>query len=164
MFSSATQPGQFISFTYMPPNKNRWRVRRGTVQPPSNPHKQVMVLHPNWQGTMHGIDLNRVTPAEVQVLKAIMDPKNKEEFDRTGQLPKGAPTYPLIMDVFRRLDPIQLVKSPLAFYGQFVKPFIRDHDCYRRYFPQFMSGITVLREGQVKGTVFSGPKPLFKKI
>lgn len=160
-FGSATQPGQFIRFTYM---VHRAPVRPGSIAPPpSDPRKEVMVLNPNWNGKMHGIDLRRVTPAEVQVLRAIMDPKNKQAFDQTGQLPQGAPTYPLIIDVFRRMDPQQLIRNPLAFYGQFVKPFIRDKDCYRQYWHQYMSGIQVIRESQVRGAVFN-PKPLFKKI
>lgn len=162
VFSSATQPGQFIRFTYMPPRPQA-RKKFGVPQPPSDPHKEVMVLNPSWNNKLHGIDLARITPAEVQVLRAIMDPKNKQHFDQTGQLPQGAPTYPLITDVFRRMDPVQLIKNPLAFYGQFVKPFIRDHDAYRQYWPQYMSGITVIKESQVRGAVFN-PKPLFRKI
>jgi hypothetical protein len=160
-FGSATQPGQFVRFTYMPPRPKPSKF--GVPRPPSDPRKEVMVLNPNWQGKMHAIDLHRVTPAETQVLRAIMDPKNKQEFDATGQLPKGAPTYPLIMDVFRRMDPTQMIRNPMAFYSQFVKPFIRDKDCYRQYFHQYMSGITVIRESQVRGAVFN-PKPLFRKI
>lgn len=161
-FGSSTQPGQFIRFTYTPPGA-RQRPKFGVPQPPSDPHKEVMVLNPSWQNKMHGIDLKRVTPAEVQVLRAIMDPKNKQEFDRTGQLPEGAPTYPLVMDVFRRMDPTQLVRNPMAFYSQFVKPFMRDKDAYRQYFHSFMSGIQVIKESQVRGAVFN-PKPLFRKM
>lgn len=160
-FGSVTQPGQFIRFTYMPPRQKPRRF--GLVAPPSDPSKEVMVLNPSWQNKMHGIDLKRITPAEVQVLRAIMEPKNKQHYDQTGQLPQGVPTYPLIIDVFRRMDPTQLIRNPMAFYGQFVKPFIRDKDAYRQYFHAYMSGIQVIRESQVRGAVFN-PKPLFKKV
>lgn len=162
MFGSAAQAGQFIRFTYTPP-RNRVRTKFGVPQQPSDPRKEVMVLNPQFAGKMHAIDLARITPAEVQVLRAIMDPKNKQTFDQTGQLPQGAPTYPLLLDIFRRMDPVQLIRSPMAFYSQFVKPFIRDKDCYRQYFPQYMSGIQVIKESQVRGAVFN-PNPLFKKL
>ena len=162
MFASGLQPGQFVSFTYTPPAVRAPRARGGIQPPPSDPHKQIMVLNPNWQGKVHSLDLKRITPAEVQVLKAVMDPENKRTFDQTGQLPEGAPEYSLVLDVFRRMDPVQLIRNPIAFYAQFVKPFMRDKDAYRQYWPQFMSGLTVITETQVRGGTFN-PKPLFKK-
>ncbi len=161
MFGNILKPGQFVSFTYNPPVRPV-RQRAGMASVKSDPHKQVLILHPSWVGKAHAIDLKRVTPAEVQVLKSIMDPEAKAEFDRTGQLPQGIPHYPLIIDVFRRMNPPEDIKQPISFYQKFVRPFIRDKDCYRTFFPAFISGITVLRESEVRGAVVN-PRPLFHK-
>lgn len=182
----AIEAGQFISFSYNPPKPppKRQYVRKavqqrmpdGTVrsvpgplqqvkpqpEPPKDPHKEVLVLHPNWQGRMHAIDLKRLTPAEAQTLRAIMDPKVKAAVD-AGQWPvDGAPPYPLVRDILHRMDPVELIKNPIGFYQRLVKPFIRNKDVYRQYFPQYISGLQVIKESNVKGQV-TNPKPLFHK-
>jgi len=131
--------------------------------PPSDPNKEVMVIHPNWQGKVHAIDLKRLTPAEVQTLRAVMDPKVKAAVD-AGQWPvEGAPPYPLVKDILMRMDPVELIKNPLAFYTRLVKPFIRNKDVYRQYFPTFVSNVKVVEESKVQGNL-TNPAPLFKKI
>lgn len=179
------EAGQFVRFTYRPPAKpvRSQQPRREVVQQrqpdgslrsvevmrkppppeaPSNPSKEVFVLHPHWNNKVHGLDLARVTPAEQQVLRAIMDPKTAEQV-KAGTWPvEGVPNYPLIRDVCLRMDPTDLIKNPLAFYQRFVKPFIRDKDCYRQYWPNYMYGLQVVQESQVQGPVMN-PKPLFHK-
>lgn len=181
------EAGEFISFTYNPPapppkktgptiKKQIIKQPDGSVKhvnvlvppkaepplPPSDKSKQILVLHPNWQGKVHGIDLSRITPAEVQTLKAVMDPNVKAQID-AGKWPvEGAPPYPLVRDILKRMDPIELIKNPLAFYQRLIKPFIRNKDCYRLYFPQFISGVQVIKESSVQGQVMN-PKPLFHK-
>jgi hypothetical protein len=180
------EPGQFVKFTYRPPAKppKRQYIRKvvpvrqadGSVkqmaqtiavqappEPPSDPSKQAFILHPRWNNKVHAIDLGRVTPAEIQVLQAVMDPKVKEQADQGVWPIEGVPNYPLIRDILRRMDPTQLIKNPIAFYQQFVKPFIRSTDCYRQYWPQYMFGLQVLSETHVAGPM-TNPKPLFKKI
>lgn len=180
-----TQAGSFVKFFYRPPQKPakvqrprpqvvQQRMPDGSLkameipgqpkppEPPSDPHKEAFVLHPNWNGKMHALDLKRVTPAEQQVLRAIMDPATATAV-KGGQWPvEGVPSYPLIRDVLLRMDPTELIKNPLAFYQRFVKPFIRDKDCYRQYFPQYVSGLQVIEESKVVGQV-TNPKPLFHK-
>lgn len=179
------QVGQFVSFTYRPPTKpprNRLVQRTvpqrradGTtinvvktfkepvVEPPSDPSKQAFILHPNWHNKVHAVDLSRVTPAEIQVLHAVMDPNVKAQVDQGVWPIEGVPNYPLIRDILRRMDPVELIKNPLAFYQQLIKPFIRNKDCYRQYWPQYMFGLKVMAESHVQGQV-TNPKPLFKKI
>ncbi len=182
------EAGQFITFMYKPPapepkrqyrtdpakivkgpDGNLVKVPAKTVAvaapppPPSDPNKSVFVLHPNWQNQMHGIDLKRVTPAEVQVLHAIMDPETKIKVD-SGQWPvDGVPPYPLIRDILKRLDPVEEIKNPMSFYARFVKPFIAHKDVYRRYKLQYMFGAQIVRESAVQGAI-TNPRPLFKKI
>lgn len=138
-FGPRFEAGQFIRFNY-----------RGfqTVEP----DKEVMVLHPNWRGQLHGIDLKRLTPAQVDVLHQIMDPETKTKGSRVS----------LVNDILRRMDPVEEIKSPMTFYVKMVKPFLRGVDAYRRYETSRMSGVTILRESQVKGTV-TNVAPLFKK-
>lgn len=150
MIPPTVKPGAFISFSYSPP--------QGLAS--GEPQKEVMVLNPSWQQELHGIDLKRVTPAERMVLQMIMDPKSKEN-------PETIP-YPLVRDVLKRLDPIEVVKSPLQFYQMFVKPFIRNKDVYRKYKHQFIMNVKVIKASEVQGPMrpfvpqAAGFKPLFK--
>jgi hypothetical protein len=177
--------GQFVKFTYRPPPPAPKRIytRKAVPQkqadgsviqvpvmvqtkvappPPSDANKEVFILHPNWNGKMHAIDLGRVTPAEIQVLHAIMDPNVKSQVDAGVWPVEGVPNYPLVRDILRRMDPVQLINNPLAFYQMMVKPFIRNKDCYRQYWPQFVLGLQVIAETHVNGPMIN-PKPLFKK-
>lgn len=180
------EPGQFVKFMYNPPapKPKRPYVRKTVLQkqadgtvaqvqtlsrapapPPEikNKNKEVFVMHPNWGGKIHALDLGRVTPAEIQVLQSVMDPECKTKVD-SGQWPiDGVPNYPLIRDILRRHNPAELIKNPLAFYQSLIKPFMRDKDCYRQYWPQYVSGLTVLAESHVQGPM-TNPAPLFKKI
>ena len=164
------EAGQFITFTYNPPARDL-RKRSGLQTAASlspqvhDSSKEILVLHPNWRNKVHGIDLKRLTPAEGQVLRAIMDPKTKQAID-AGEWPvKGVPSYPLIRDILTRLDPVELIKSPLTFYQQLIKPFIRDKDCYRQYDPHYVFGVKVVLETHVMGpminTAAQFKKPLF---
>jgi hypothetical protein len=168
--------GQFITFNYNPPARDvRKRPGLQTVQglQPLERHdreKSILVLHPMWQNMMHGVDLKRLTPAETQTLKAVMDPKIKAQVDQGVWPVQGCPPYPLIRDILRRFDPTELAKNPVLFYQSLVKPFIRDKDCYRKYNPSYVFGVKVVVETHVQGTVtnprpaFVNPNPLFKKL
>ena len=178
------EAGSFVTFTYKPPAKPpKMRlvqktvmvkgadgitrqvlkaVREPVVEPPSDPNKQVFILHPNWHNKIHGIDLGRVTPAEIQVLHAVMDPNVKAQADAGVWPIEGVPNYPLIRDILRRVNPTELIKNPLAFYQQLIKPFIRNKDCYRQYWPNYAFGLKVMAESHVKGPLIN-PKPLFHK-
>ncbi len=156
------EAGQFITFTYNPPARDV-RQRPGLqTQPISDKTKEVLVLHPNWHGKVQGIDVSRLTPAEGQVLRAIMDPETKRKID-AGEWPmQGVPSYPLIRDILTRLEPVELIKNPMAFYTQLIKPFLRDKDAYRQYFTQYIFGVKVVQESKVQGQV-TNPAPAFGK-
>lgn len=177
--------GQFVSFTYnppVPPPKREYKrvttpVKQpdGSVKqvasmvrntepppPPPDPNKQIFVMHPNWHNKVHGIDIKGLTPAEQQVLHAMMDPKVKAAVD-AGQWPvDGAPPYALLRDILRRTDPTELIKNPMGFYNQLIKPFISGKDVYRQYHTQYMSGLRVIAETKVQGQV-TNPRPLFHR-
>lgn len=176
------EAGQFVTFTYRPPARPPKRPRQvlqsmrqpdGTVKqvmqvvqpkedPPSDPSKYVLILHPSYHGQIHAIDLKRLTPAQVQTLRAVFDPKVKAAVDR-GEWPvEGAPPYPLIRDILRRQEPLELVKNPVAFYQLIVKPFLSGADAYRKYWTNWAYGAKVVEETQVQGKVVN-PRPLFHR-
>lgn len=144
MIGRQFEGGQFIRFTYHGFNTQ-------------DPFKEVLVLNPSWNGKMQGLDLKRMTPAEVEVLRAVMDPASKGKPHR----------LPLVNDILRRLDPLELVSNPIAFWQRFIKPFIHGSDVYRQYWPARMYGIQVMKQSEavshVQNPKSSWNKPLFKK-
>lgn len=141
MIHRPIETGSFVKFTYRSPD--------GT----EDAFKEIFVLHHNWGGKIHGLDLKRMTPAEAEVLRTIMDPETKK------QLPHR---IPLVNDILKRMDPLTEATNPLGFYQRFVKVFIRGKDVYRTYWPQRMLAIQVMEMSQVRGKV-TNPTPLFKK-
>lgn len=136
------EAGSMIRFTYLGENtKDRY--------------KEVFVLHPNWKGKLHALDLKRMTLAQVEVIKAIFDPQYKNGA-------KHHP-YPLVNDILRRMDPAEEIKNPMSFYQKFCKPFLRTAgDVYRTYEHGKMSGVQLMRASTMEGHQFN-PKPLFHK-
>lgn len=144
--------GQVVKFTY----------RQHTGAGPdeiTDDHKEVLVLHPNWNRKMHGIDLKRLTPAERAVLDAIFDPKIRDEVRKGGKPFK----IPLVNDILRRMDPLEEVKNPMTFYSKFVKVFLRNKDAYRTYYPHLMLNPVIVEQTKVAGELIN-PKPLFHKV
>jgi hypothetical protein len=185
MLGQRFEAGQFITFVYNPPPPPPPRVRPARVEnqrqpdgslkqvviparvpppppPPSDRNKEVFVLHPAWHGKLHALDMGHLTPAEGQIVRAMMDPEVKAQID-AGKWPvEGAPPYPLLRDILHRSNPVELIKNPLAFYQQLIKPFIRQSDAYRQYWPQYVSNVRVVQESKVQGHVMN-VKPLFHK-
>lgn len=135
--------GSIIRFTYTKSTRDRY--------------KEVFVLHSNWEGKVHAIDMRRLTEAERLVLRTVMNPKAKGKRHR----------IPLINDILARMDPVTLVDEPMAFYNQFVKVFLRNKDAYRTYWPNFMSGVQVVNQSDAdidRPMRPVGAEPLFKKV
>jgi len=158
------EAGQFVTFRYSPPARDvRKRPGLQTMQDvrPTSQDKHVLILNPSYHHKVHGIDLARITPAEQQTLRAILDPKVKAAVDR-GEWPvEGAPPYLLVRDILKRMDPLEVIKNPVLAYQTLIKPFIRDKDCYRQYWDSYMYGARVLEATHVQGRVVN-PRPLFK--
>ncbi len=140
------KPGQILRFTY------HSHIGAGTEEV-ADAFKEVLVLHPNWLGKMHAIDLKRLTPAEREVLDAIFTPENRGKPHR----------IPLVNDILRRMNPIDEIKNPVSFYSKFVKVFLRNKDAYRTYYPKRMLSVTIAKVTSVTGKVIN-PKPLFHKV
>lgn len=144
------QPGAFVAFRYQLPPE----MVKGSPAP-NDPNKEVMVLHPNWSNQMHGIDLKRLTPAQVDVLRLVLDPETKADDEKLNK-------YPLVRDILNRMDPPELIKNPVAFYAVMVKPFLGRADAYRRYWLSRMFSPRLIEATSVQGAVIN-PKPLFHK-
>lgn len=138
--------GQTLRFTY--------REHAGaSPDESSDDFKEVLVLHPNWQGRLHGIDLKRLTSAERETLDAVFNPDQKGKPHR----------FPLVNDILRRMNPIEEVKNPVSFYSKFVKVFLRNKDAYRTYNPSRILNVTISEQTSVIGKVIN-PTPLFHKV
>jgi hypothetical protein len=119
----------------------------------ADPYKEVFILNPLWRGKVHALDLKRMTPAEVRVIQAIMDPETKT---------KGHP-YALVNDILRRMDVTEEIKNPVTFYARMVRPFIKNsNDIYRTYYPTKMYGVQVTESTKFAKTPQNN-KPLFHK-
>lgn len=140
------KPGQIIKFSYQHPVRDK----------ESGPKdKEVFVLHPNWMGKVHGIDLKRLTKAEREVLAAIIEPPDEDGTHKPHRLP-------LVNDIRRRMQIDQEIKNPVTFYTKFVKPFLRGKDAYRQYDPMKMMHPAIVKGVDLGGNVIN-PKPLFGK-
>ena len=145
------KPGEQIRFTYLHPVE-------GMDEATGDRFKEVLVLHPNWMGKVHGIDLKRLTQAEREVLDDILNPTLREEVHA------GKPhRIPLVNDILRRMNPVEEIKNPVSFYSRFVKVFLRNKDAYRTYDQHKMVNVTISQKTQVHGTV-TNPKPLFHAV
>lgn len=143
------EPGQILRFTYN---------HEATDADTGDRFKEVLVLHPGWQGKMHAIDLKRLTAAERAVLQAILNPKIRDK------VKAGKPhRFPLVNDIVKRMNPLQEIKNPVSFYTRFVKVFLRNKDAYRQYFPTRMINVTIVKKTDVKGNTIN-PNPLFHKV
>lgn len=141
MFGSSFQAGTIVRFTYdSKETRNRF--------------KRVLVLNPLWQGKIHGLDLSRMTPAECEVIRAIFDPKTKDQPHR----------FPLVNDIVTRMDPIDEARTnPFAFYRRFCRPFLKTAgDVYRTYYPKLVSNIVLETDTTAPPPVTNplGSKPL----
>lgn len=133
--------GQIIRFTYQ---------HQDVDASTGDKFKEVLVLNPLWNNKLHAIDLQRLSPAERKVLELVLDPEQKD---------KPSP-IPLVNDIKRRMDPIQLIRNPVAFYSRFIKPFLRGKDAYRQYVPRLMTGVTIVKDAKIS----TGKKPVDKPL
>ena len=138
------KPGQMIRFTY---------THQSVDAQTGDRFKEILVLHPNWQNKVHGIDLKRLSPAERKVLELVLDPKQKNVPSR----------IPLVNNIKARMDPIENIHNPMTFYTQFVRPFLNGKDAYRTYVPHNMAGITVLKDFSIATGRKPVENPLFGK-
>lgn len=117
MLRSDIKIGSVVTFTY-----------KGKVVHDRFP--QVLILHKNWKGFVHGLNLNYLSDLEIRYIKSVLNPDVGE---------KMSAKYPLVRQMLKRvMNPSNLnINSPFDFYVRFVRNFIRPRgwDPYRRYNP-----------------------------
>lgn len=99
----------------------------GQVVHDKNP--KVLVLHPNWQGQMHGLNFNYLTEQEINYIKAVLSPTFESQIVQTDR------RIAIQMTRVRAIIDTLNITSPMDFYARFVRGFIqpRGWDPYRRY-------------------------------
>lgn len=133
--------GDIITFSY--PAIHQMGTRANDKFP------QVLVLHPDWQNNMHGLNFNYLTDDEINALRMLIDPMFEEKYAEALQRKN-----PRIM---QEVDRIVLkmsnanITSPHDFYLRVIRPFImvRGWDPYRRYRPDKMTNIRQVQKREV---------------
>lgn len=70
------RPGQVIRFTY----RHFWPTDANS----RDPSKELFILHPHWEGKVHGIDLKVLPAAKLEIFKVVMDPVYNKSKDEKG--------------------------------------------------------------------------------
>jgi hypothetical protein len=135
-------PGDIIRFTY-----EHQTVDKQT----GGKFKEVLVLNPWWHNKLHGIDLQRLSPAERKVLEFLLDPEKENTPSR----------IPLINSIRKRMKPLKDIQNPQMFYTKFVKPFLNKKDAYRQYIPKLMKNPTKIRDAKISTGKAPVKDPLF---
>lgn len=137
-------------------------------------YRNVLVLNPRHDGKLHGIALDKLNPAQQEVLVRVFDPVEILRYDSGKyEYPKSA-VERLTKDIFDRLgNPLLKVKDKQNFYIQFVKPLLNSYgDVYRQFFVNRMHGVINVSTGQggigpeqaKLSNVSQQDLPLFKRL
>lgn len=162
--------GDLITFSYPAVHQQGTRAH--------DKFPQILVLHTNWEGCVHGLNFNYLTDDEINTIRMLLDPafemNYREAMGRKN--PAAIAEFDRIMQHAANAN----ITSPRDFYVKAVRPFIstRGWDPYRLYRPEKMTGVRILQrrqhlEGQPKGVFQSfkdkmqhmrGPKlPRFRR-
>lgn len=110
-----------------------------------DPNPQVLVLHDNWQGLVHGLNFRYLSEQEINYIKAVLNPKFAEVVRKTDIRINAQ------LDRINNLVENLHINSPHDFYLRFVRGFIqpRRWDPYRRYSPAKIQGAKVITRREV---------------
>lgn len=127
------QMGDLITFDYQMGKKIHDRTPK------------VLVLHPNWQGQMHGLNFNYLTEQEINYIKAVLNPIFESEIVKKDR------RIAIQMTRVRSIVDTLNITSPHDFYVRFVRGFIqpRGWDPYRRYLPERQRSLRIITASAV---------------
>jgi hypothetical protein len=133
--------GDIVLFSYPAVHK------RGTRA--NDPFPNVLVLHNNWQGLVHGLNFSYLLDDEINMFRMMVDPGFELKY--VENLQKKSPQLVQEFDTIIGRAGIANITSPRDFYIKIVKPFImtRGYDPYRLYRPDKMSNIRVVQKREV---------------
>lgn len=129
--------GDLITFSYPAVHQQGTRAH--------DKYPQVLVLHNNWRGLVHGLNFNYLTDDEINTVRMFIDPafamQHRDNLKRKN--PAQSAEFERIVATIQIND----ITSPGMFYEQVVKPFIviRGWDPYRLYRPEKMTGVRILQ-------------------
>lgn len=145
------QIGDLVTFSYPAVHQQGTRAH--------DKFPQVLVLHTNWEGCVHGLNFNYLTDDEINTIRMILDPSFEMTYREA--LGKKNPNAISEFDRIMKTAAHANITSPRDFYVKFVRPFImsRGWDPYRLYRTDKMTALRVLQrrqhlEGQEKQTAF----------
>jgi hypothetical protein len=129
--------GDLISFSYPAVHQQGTRAH--------DKYPEILVLHDNWQGVVHGLNFNYLTADEINTIRMIIDPYFEMKY-RSELNQKNAAAFQELEKIITTSGNPPIV-SPRVFYQKVIKPFIvvRGYDPYRLYRPEKMSSVRVLQ-------------------
>jgi len=111
-------------------------------------HPEVLILHPNWEGLVHGLNFNYLTRDEINILRMLIDPMYEMRY-RTALKQRNPTAYAEMDKIISEPGAYRNTKinSPHDFYRGVIRPFIitRNWDPYRRYRPEKMRNIRIVQ-------------------
>jgi hypothetical protein len=138
-------------------------------------YRNVLILNPRHNGKLHGIALDKLNPAQQEVIVRAFDPVEILKYSEGKYDNPITPVERLTKDIFDRLDgnPLLKVKDKHNFYVQFVRPLLKSYgDVYRQFFVNRMHGVSNVSAGQggigpeqrKLSNVSQSDMPLFKRL
>ena len=134
--------GDLITFTYpLPPNTRA-----------HDKFPRVLVLHPGWEGLVHGLNFNYLSADEVNTVRMLIDPFYEMKY-RDALKRRNPNAYNELESIIT--SPIgtrnSKMTSPQDFYRGVIRPFImqRGWDPYRKYRVDKISGARIITSARV---------------
>jgi hypothetical protein len=108
-------------------------------------YPQVLILHDNWEGLVHGLNFNYLSDDEINFLRVVLNPDFREEYE--DKLKKQNPSLGRELNNIEHIYDALNINSPHDFYIRFVKRFIkpRGWDPYRKYSLKYIVSPRVLK-------------------
>lgn len=98
-----------------------------------DPHPKVLVLAPNYQGVMHGLNLKYISSNYIELIKFLM----QKDF-------KGMKDQKLYKSFYRWKNLMPKNLNGLLIYNTFVSRIQPIRAAYRKYIPKNMRGVKIL--------------------
>lgn len=154
------QSGDIVTFKYV-------AIHRGSRAHDPNP--KVLVLHPDFEGKMHGLNIGYFSQNDMNMLRMILSVGFEQRYKAslTRQSPEAVKLFEKIMSEASVTD----INSPQQFYYQVIKPIIkpRGYEPYRQYTVQKIGAITIVERAEVMTSDVDPAAPeaksgLFQKV
>lgn len=142
-FSYSSEPRQGISGVKSSRERTQsgqtsWKEKKPIIDIHDR-YPQALILHPDWSGSVHAINLNQMSQREINFLTALIDPFFAKEI-----IQKDASLKADLLRIPKEIN----ITSPHQFYLRVIKPFIRLYDGYRLYKSNKMLNIKVVKSYQ----------------